>query len=101
MDTVAIPLGQHFREVVLQLLRGGFLGIDGGFLALSHGLEILQDVHQGDVVGLSEHSDVCQRRDTVGGEGGHTAMGGIEGLDDEVVLATGNEFVKSGLAGDG
>ena len=87
MYAVAVPLGENLREIVLKFLAGGLLGIDGGFLAFLECLEVLQDIHQGDVVGLGEHGDVGQRRDAVGGEGGHAAVRLVKRLGDQVVLA--------------
>ena len=56
--------------------------------------------NQGNVVGLGKHGHVGQRSDTVAAESGHTAMGVVESLDNQAVVSSCDELVKSGLAGD-
>ena len=100
LHAILIPFGQHFGEVGAELFAAGFLLVDAGFLATLELLEVLKYIHQGHVVGLCVHSDIGQRGDTVGGKGGHAAMSAVEGLDDEVVVTSGHEFVKAGLSGN-
>ena len=100
LHAVLIPLGEYLAEIVAQLLARCFLLVDAGRLAALQVLHVLKDVHQGHIVGLGKHGDVAQRGDAVGGEGGHSLVGIVERLDNQVVVSSGNEFVESGLAGD-
>ena len=41
-----------------EFVARGFLLVDAGLLAVLKGLQVLEDVHQGHIVGLGEHGDV-------------------------------------------
>lgn len=86
VHTVAIEGGQHLGEIVEELGTGGFLHVEGALLTFLQGFQALEDVHQGHIIAVGKHGDVGQRGDAVGAECGNTLVGGIECLDNEVVL---------------
>ena len=58
VNALLIPLGEYFGEVGAEFVARGFLLVDAGLLAVLKGLQVLEDVHQGHIVGLGEHGDV-------------------------------------------
>jgi len=59
LHAVLIPVGQHLREVCVQLSGCGFLEIHAGGLALLQVAHGCQHLHEGDILCLCEHGDVA------------------------------------------
>ena len=87
LHTVAVPLGQYLRKIVMQLAGRSLLGVYAGLLAILDFLHALKDGHQGHIVSLGVHGYVGQRRNAVVGKSRLAAVGAVERLNDEVVLA--------------
>jgi len=58
VNTLLIPLREYLGEIGAELVACGFLLVDAGFLAVLKGLQVVEYVHQGHIVGLGEHGDV-------------------------------------------
>ena len=68
VDALAVVVGQHFSEEVVQLLRRCFLIVELTGFQLGLLAEVLQHLPKGDVVAVGEHCDVAKTCDTVGSE---------------------------------
>ena len=97
---VAVPLGQHAGEVVVQLLGAGLLVVDAGRLAALQLLDGVEHFIEGNVLGLGKHGDVGQRGESVGGECRYALVRFVECFYDEAVLCPRYELVKSRFARD-
>ena len=60
LHAVLIPVGQHLREVVVQLLGRSLAEVDARLLAFFQVTHGCKNLHQGNVIGFSKHSDVGQ-----------------------------------------
>ena len=63
--------------------------------------DVLEHEHERHVVGFGVHRNIAERSDTIASTCGLTTMRFVNGLNDQACIAAGNEFVKTGLAGDG
>ena len=97
---VAIEVGQHLGEILLEFLSRTFLIIKGALFRLLLLTHVLQHLPKGDVVGVGEHGDVGKARHTVGGECWHAFVCFVECFYDEIHFSTAHQSEKSRLAGD-
>ena len=102
VDAVAIPGGEGnvVHEVGELRFSSGFVRKFGGS-AIEGIADVLEDEHERNVLGFGVHRHISEGGDAVACSGGKAAVGFVDGFDNEVAVATCNEFVETGLAGNG